>query len=90
MTTGCRLEKAATADPDANTNGAGVGVGVGVGTDVFSGLECFCGIGCGRDFPFATRAECVASLEGEREGYTPNQYRRWRQFSKAFISLVPV
>ena len=35
----------------------------------FSGtLECVCGMGCRRDFPFQSRNECEIQLNGESEG----------------------
>ena len=29
------------------------------------GLECLCGVGCEREFPFGTQAECEASIKCE-------------------------
>jgi hypothetical protein len=28
-----------------------------------SGLECLCGVGCNKEFPFKTRMECEASIK---------------------------
>ena len=30
-----------------------------------SGVECLCGVGCDREFQFATLAECEASIKCE-------------------------
>ncbi len=35
------------------------------GSAMGGGLECLCGVGCEREFPFASQAECEASIKCE-------------------------
>ena len=49
--------------------------GCRVATSEISGsLECLCGVGCHKEFPFKTRTECEASLKGEYVCYSSYTY----------------
>ena len=57
--------------------------GCRVATSEISGsLECLCGVGCHKEFPFKTRTECEASLKGEYVCYSSYTY-------VVFSQLVP-
>ena len=52
--------------------------GCRVATSEISGsLECLCGVGCHKEFPFKTRTECEASLKGEYYGNTGCGVSNW-------------
>ncbi len=36
-------------------------------SDITASLECLCGVGCKKEFPYKSRTECEAALKSRRE-----------------------